>query len=84
MLLGCEVEWHASAFWSLCCTLGAAAAAAAAATARCQLQGQLRAPSRPQVVDGLQMFVGQALYQFELFTGQPAPREKMEQTMLGP
>lgn len=31
-----------------------------------------------QVVDGLQMFVGQAVRQFELFTGQPAPAELMQ------
>jgi len=36
-----------------------------------------------QVVDGLQMFVGQALFQFELFTGQEAPKEHMQNTLLG-
>lgn len=30
------------------------------------------------VVDGLQMFVGQAVDQFQLFTGEPAPVELME------
>ncbi|KXZ55471.1 hypothetical protein GPECTOR_2g1020 [Gonium pectorale] len=33
-------------------------------------------------VDGLQMFVGQALEQFRLFTGQEPPAELMEQTVL--
>ncbi len=35
-----------------------------------------------EVVDGLQMFVGQAARQFELFTGKPAPVELMEKTLL--
>jgi shikimate 5-dehydrogenase len=36
-----------------------------------------------QVVDGLQMFVGQALHQFELFTGSEAPKAHMQDTLLG-
>jgi 3-dehydroquinate dehydratase/shikimate dehydrogenase len=35
------------------------------------------------VVDGLQMFVGQAVDQFELFTGQAAPVEVMREAVLG-
>ncbi len=35
-----------------------------------------------QVVDGLQMFVGQAVRQFELFTGQEAPVKLMEDTLV--
>lgn len=33
------------------------------------------------VVDGLQMFVGQAADQFKLFTGQEAPVELMKKTL---
>ncbi len=33
-------------------------------------------------VDGLQMFVGQALEQFRFFTGQEPPAHLMEQTVL--
>ncbi|KAJ9514016.1 hypothetical protein QJQ45_021097, partial [Haematococcus lacustris] len=35
-----------------------------------------------QVVDGLQMFVGQAVRQFELFTGLPAPSQLMADTLV--
>lgn len=35
-----------------------------------------------QAVDGLQMFVGQAVLQFEHFTGQPAPTKLMEDTLV--
>jgi shikimate 5-dehydrogenase len=34
-------------------------------------------------VDGLQMFVGQALEQFRLFTGQEPPAQLMEDTVAG-
>ena len=34
------------------------------------------------VVNGLEMFVGQAMQQFELFTGQPAPADLMHEVAL--
>ena len=34
------------------------------------------------VVNGLEMFVGQAMQQFELFTGQPAPADLMYEVAL--
>ena len=34
-----------------------------------------------RVVEGLEMFLGQALVQFELWTGQPAPRETMRRVI---
>ena len=34
------------------------------------------------VVNGLEMFVGQAMQQFELFTGQPAPADLMYKVAL--
>jgi len=34
-----------------------------------------------QVIEGLEMFLGQALVQFELWTGKPAPRETMRKVI---
>jgi shikimate dehydrogenase len=34
-----------------------------------------------QVVEGMEMFLGQAMVQFELWTGQPAPAEAMRQVI---
>lgn len=34
-----------------------------------------------RVVEGLEMFLGQALVQFEMWTGQPAPRETMRRVI---
>jgi shikimate dehydrogenase len=34
-----------------------------------------------QIVPGLEMFLGQAYVQFELWTGHPAPREVMRQVV---
>ena len=38
--------------------------------------------AKKEVVDGLQMFVEQAVRQFELFTGESAPRPAMERAAL--
>jgi shikimate dehydrogenase len=34
-----------------------------------------------RVVEGMEMFLGQAMVQFELWTGQPAPAEAMRQVI---